>query len=147
MKIVSFRGYLALLQVIFLTLYGSLLQPSEIGIPGGMVFLLAALTILAFIVPLPWLAAPWFHSMLTLGNGAILFGTIPHGPATEAGMIGALTLLLAMASYLSSIPHFVIVSSLLIGGYGLFSVSGGPAADLNRAASASVPVHHLSVLE
>jgi len=118
MKIASFRGYLLLLQVIFLTLYGALLQPSELGIAGGVSFLLAILTILAFIVPLPWLGAPWFHSMLTLGNGWILLATIPHAPGTEPGMIGALTLLLAMASYLSSIPHFVIVSSLLIGGYG-----------------------------
>ena len=36
MKIVSFRGYLVLLQVIFLTLYGSLLQLSATGIPGAM---------------------------------------------------------------------------------------------------------------
>ena len=119
MKIVSFRGYLVLLQIIFLTLYGSLVQPSEIGVPGAMVFLLAALTILTFSVPLPWLGAPRFHSMLTLGNGSILLATIPHAPGTEPGMIGALTLLLAMASYLSSIPHFVIVSSLLVSGYGL----------------------------
>ena len=119
MKIVSFRGYLVLLQVIFLTLYGSLLQLSETGIPGGIGFLLAILTILAFIVPLPWLGAPWVHSMLTLGNGWILLATIPHAPGTEPGMVGAVTLLLAMASYLSSILHFVIVSSLLVGGYGL----------------------------
>jgi diguanylate cyclase (GGDEF)-like protein len=118
MKIVSFRGYVVLLQVIFLTLYGSLLQPFETGIPGEMIFPIAALTILTFIVPLPWLGAPWFHSMLTLGNGWALLATVPHAPSTEPGMIGALTLLLAMASYLSSIPHFVIVSSLLVGGYG-----------------------------
>src|SRR6187551_2460354 len=119
MKIASFRGYLLLLQVIFLTLYGALLQPSELGIAGGVSFLLAILTILAFIVPLPWLGAPWVHSMLTLGNGWILLATVPHAPGTEPGMVGAVTLLLAMASYLSSILHFVIVSSLLVGGYGL----------------------------
>jgi diguanylate cyclase (GGDEF)-like protein len=114
----GFRSYLVLLHAMFFTLYVSQLQAPETGMLGGMFFILAALTLMVFIVPSPQLGASWFLSMLILGNGGILFGSIPHAPGTETGMIGALILLLAMASYISSIPHFVTVSGLLVGGYG-----------------------------
>ena len=117
MNIAIFRGYLVLLQAMFLVLYASHLQAIEIGIHVGMILVLAALTIMVFTVPRPQLGAPWFLSLLTLGNGSILFGTMPQAPDI-AIMIGALILLLAMASYIPSIPHFAIVSGLLIGGYG-----------------------------
>jgi diguanylate cyclase (GGDEF)-like protein len=120
MNIASFRGYLVLLHAMFLIVYGSHLQPSEAGIPGWLVFIVAALTMMVFTVPRTQLGAAWFLSMLTLGNGGVLFGTMPPAPGIEPGMIGALILLLAMASYISSIPHFVIVSGLLVGGYGVF---------------------------
>jgi len=117
-QIAGFRSYLVLLHAMFLTLYVSHLRVPETGILGGIISILAALTIMLFVVPSPQLCASWFLSLLILGNGGILLGSIPHAPGTEAGMIGALVLLLAMASYLSSIPHFVIVSGLLVGGYG-----------------------------
>jgi diguanylate cyclase (GGDEF)-like protein len=117
-NIAGFRSYLVLLHAMFLSLYVSHLRVPETGILGGMIIMLAALTIMLFIVPRPQLYASWFLSLLILGNGGILFGSMPHTPGTEAGMIGALILLLAMASYISSIPHFVLVSGLLVSGYG-----------------------------
>jgi diguanylate cyclase (GGDEF)-like protein len=119
MNITSYRGYLVVLHAMFLILYGSHLQPSEAGIPGGLVFIVATLTIMVFTIPKTQLCTPWFISILALGNGGILFGTLPHAPSTEPVMIGALFLLLAMASYISSVPHFVLVSGFLVGGYGV----------------------------
>jgi diguanylate cyclase (GGDEF)-like protein len=120
MNIVSFRGYLALLHAMFLILFSSYLHSVESEVHGGMLCILAVLTIMVFTVPRTQLCAPWFLTLLTLGNGSmLLFGTMPNIPATEAEIIGAFILLLAMASYISSVSHFAVVSGLLIGGYGV----------------------------
>jgi diguanylate cyclase (GGDEF)-like protein len=124
MNTVSFRGYLVLLHVMFLVLYGSHLQlPVPVtGLHGGLVIILvilAILTMMVLTVPRTQLAAPWFISVIALGNASVMFGTIPNEPGTEAGRIGGVILLLAMASYISSVPHFAMVSGLLVSGYGM----------------------------
>ena len=119
MNMVSVRAYLVLLQAMFLILYIGHLQALEIGILGGLLLILCALTILVFTVPRRHLSTAWFLSLLTLGNGGILFWTIPNTPGTEAEMVGGLILLFAMASYISSLPQFAVVSGLLVGGYGV----------------------------
>jgi diguanylate cyclase (GGDEF)-like protein len=124
MNTVSFRGYLVLLHVMFLVLYGSHLQlPLPVtGLHGGMVIILvilAVLTMMVLTVPRTQLAAPWFISVIALGNASVMFGTMPNEPGTEAGRIGGVIFLLAMASYISSVPHFAMVSGLLVSGYGM----------------------------
>jgi diguanylate cyclase (GGDEF)-like protein len=119
MHTISFRGYLALLHVMFVILLGFHLQPPLTLLHQGMGLLLAALTLMLFTIPRTQLSAPWFISVLVMGNAFVLFGTIPTEPGTDAGIIGAVFLLLAMASYMSSVPHFALVSGLLVTGYGL----------------------------
>ena len=76
-NIAGFRSTLVLLHAMFLTLYVSHLQVPETGILGGIISILAALTIMVFIVPSPQLCASWFLSLLILGNGGILLGSMP----------------------------------------------------------------------
>jgi len=122
MNTVSFRGYLVLLHGMFLILYSSYLQPSVTDLPVGLVItaaILGALMVMVLAVPQTRLAEPWFPSVLVLGDGSVLFGTLPNEPYTETGIIGGLMLLLGMASYIPSVPYFTIVSGLLASGYGL----------------------------
>ena len=121
MNIVGFRGYLVLLQAMFLILYGSHLQQPLTGLSGDILFvtaILGALTLMVFVMSSTQLGAPWVLSVLTLGDASVLFGTLPHGPGTEAGMSVALILLLGMASYIPSLPYFAMVSGVLVSGYG-----------------------------
>src|SRR5207249_8866785 len=60
-----------------------------------------------------------FPSGLALGDASMLFGTMHHGPHTEASMIGGVMLLLAMASYIPCVPYCAMVSGLLVSGYTL----------------------------
>ena len=122
MNTVSFRGYLVLLHGMFLILYSSHLQPPVTDLHIGLVItaaILGALMVMVLAVPQTQLAAPWFPSVLALGDASVLFGTMPHEPQTEAGMIGGVILLLAIASYIPSLPYFAMVSGLVVSGYGL----------------------------
>jgi len=119
MHTISFRGYLVLLHVMFVILYGFHLQPPLTFLQQGMGLLLVVLTLIVFTMPSTQLSAPWFISVLVMGNAGVLFSTMPNGAGAESGMIGAVLLLLAMASYMSSLPHFALVSGLLVTGYGL----------------------------
>src|SRR5215831_11965124 len=109
MQTVSFRGYLLLLQAMFLILYGSHLQQPVTDLGGEMLLMIAilgVLTIMVFTISGTQLCAPWLLSVVTLSDASVLFRTLPYEPGTQAGMIGALIVLLAMASYISSLPSF-----------------------------------------
>jgi hypothetical protein len=70
-------------------------------------------------LPRAQLDTAWFVGLLTLGNTGVLLATVVNGTSTELWMLGAVVLLLAMASYAPSILHFSLPSSLVIGGYGV----------------------------
>ncbi|HEY6084523.1 MAG TPA: GGDEF domain-containing protein, partial [Nitrospira sp.] len=117
MKIVRLRGYLAFLQALFLLLYCVRLQPASTSqLPIGPILTLAVLS-LVVTVPGTHLQTPWFIGLLTVSNAGILLITVPTNLTTDPGTICALTLLLAMASYIPSLIHFVMVCCLLVGGY------------------------------
>ena len=122
MSTVSFRGYLVLLHGMFLILYSSYLQPQVTDLHIGLVItaaILGALMVMVLAVPQTRFAEPWFPSVLVLGDASVMFGTLDNEPYTETGMIGGMMLLLAMASYIPSVPYFTIVSGLLVSRYGL----------------------------
>lgn len=114
------RGYLLLLHVMFLVLLGSHHPWPITRVQGGLIIALAILTLLVLTVPRPQLTTGWFLSLLTLGNSSILFATaMSNTPGADLWILGALMLLLAMASYVTCLFHFALLNSLVIGGYGL----------------------------
>lgn len=122
MNAVSFRGYLVLLHGMFLIIYSAHLEPLVMDFHIGLIItaaILGALMIMILAVPQTRLAEPWFPSVLVLGDASVVFGTLPNEPHTQTGIIGGVMLLLAMASYIPSVPYFTIVSGLVVSGYGL----------------------------
>ena len=114
------RLYLLLLHGVFLVLYGSHLQPLPLThLEGGLILALATLTLLVLTIPRAQLGTEWFIGLLTLDNAGVLFITVSHETSTAPWILCALMLLLAMASYAPSAPHFGLLSSLVIGGYGV----------------------------
>ena len=59
----------------------------------------------------------WFIGLVTLGNASVLFMT--YGASTDLWLFGAVVLLVAMASYVPSVLDFSVLSTLIIGEYGL----------------------------
>jgi len=99
------RIYLFLLHVMFLALYVIHHQPLPMTRAQGCLAQLVTASCIGF---------------LTLGNGGVLFAAaVLYGLNTASWMACALMLLLAMASYVTSILHFGLLSSLVIGGYGV----------------------------
>jgi diguanylate cyclase (GGDEF)-like protein len=86
---------------------------------GGLIIALAMVTLMLLVTPKSQLSATWCIGFVALGNAGVLFASsLLRGLRTDAWMICALFLLLAMTSYTSSILHFSLLSSLIIGGYG-----------------------------
>ena len=113
------RPYLALLHVIFLTLYISHLQPFAVTrLQGWLIIGLATLTLMLLTLPRGEFGKPWFIGALILGDLGILLDTIRDVPSTDPLIICAWVLLLAMASYAPSLPQVVVLSSLVVIGYG-----------------------------
>jgi len=116
----SSRIYFVLLQGMFLMIYGFQpfsLIPVEPWLVIKSVSLVAALLVV-LTVPVATLGTPLFIGTLTLSNAAILLSTMPHTAAIGPGMICAVILLLAMASYVPSLVHFGLLSSLITIAYG-----------------------------
>jgi diguanylate cyclase (GGDEF)-like protein len=115
------RIYLFLLQVMFLTFYIIHYQPlSMTRVHGWMIIALATVTLVVLTMPRSHLVTASCIGFLTLGNGIVLFSTaVLFGLSTASWMACALMLLLAMASYVTSVLHFGLLSALLVGGYGL----------------------------
>lgn len=101
----------------YLLLYCIHLQPLATSLPIGPVLALGALS-LVLTIPSSQLMTPWFIGFLALANLSILLGTVPSNLRIDPGMICALALLLAMTSYIPSIPHFATISCLLVAAYG-----------------------------
>jgi diguanylate cyclase (GGDEF)-like protein len=115
------RIYLLLLHIMFLTLYVGHYQPWPVTREQGwLIIALATVSLVLLTVPRAQLATASCIGFLTLGNGAVLFAaSVLYGPSTTSWMACALMLLLAMASYVTSLLHFGLVSSMVIGGYGI----------------------------
>jgi diguanylate cyclase (GGDEF)-like protein len=111
------RLYLLLLQSMFLVLYGFHLISPISRMQAGLCIILATLTLLLLTIPRLFVETAWFIGLVTLGNTGVLFMTF--GISTELWLFGAVMLLVAMASYAPSILHFSVLSSLIIGSYGL----------------------------
>ena len=118
-KPTSPRVYLVLLHVMFLVLYGFHLLSPITRLQAGLSLALATVTLLLVTLPRAQLDTAWFVGLLTLGNTGVLVATAVNGTSTELWMLGAVVLLLAMASYAPSILHFSFLSSLVIGSYGV----------------------------
>lgn len=114
----NLRSYLALLQLMFVVLYGYHVELPLAGFNVGILVFLAVCTLLVLTIPAAQLGSPWCIGLLTTADAGILFGAMPDGPQGVEG-IAAMFLLLAMSSYMPSILHFVLVSGLLILGYGI----------------------------
>ena len=115
------RVYLVLLHTMFLVLYGyhDLNWPLT-HVQGALGLALATLTLLVLTVPPEQLRTGWFLGLLTLGNASILFVTaLSYGQGSEAWILCALMLLLAMASYVTCLLHFALLNGLMISGYGV----------------------------
>lgn len=115
------RIYLFLLHVMFLTLYAVHYQPWPVTREHGwLVIALATVSLVLLTMPRAQLATASCIGFLTLGQGAVLFAaSVLYGLSTTAWMACALMLLLAMASYVTSLLYFGLLSSLVIGGYGI----------------------------
>ena len=111
------RLYLVLLQSMFLVLYGSHLITPLSRIQALLTLSLATLTLLVSTIPRLYVETAWFIGLVTLGNESALFLTF--GSSTDLWLFGAVVLLVAMASYVPSILDFTVLSSLIIGEYGL----------------------------
>ena len=118
-KPTSPRVYLVLLHVMFLVLYGFHLLSPITRVQAGLSLALATLTLILVTLPRAQLDTAWFVGLLTLGNTGVLLATVESGTSPELWMLGAVVLLVAMASYAPSILHFGLLSSLVIGGYGV----------------------------
>ena len=114
------RVYLVVLQVTFLFLYGSHVQTVAMTrLHGGLIIGLATLTLILLTLPKAQLGEPWFIAVLTLGDVGVLLASAPEGPSTTPWISFALMLVLAMASYAPSLPQIVVLSSLVVIGYGV----------------------------
>src|SRR5215813_12818645 len=114
----SVRGYLLLLHVMFGILYAFHLEPPLTGLEVGTLLILGTSALLVLTIPGAQFAAPWCLSLLTMVDAGVLFGAMPGGPGgveTIAGMF----ILIAMVSYIPAVPHFAVVSGLLVIGYGV----------------------------
>src|SRR6478735_12350875 len=113
------RIYLLLLHVMFLALYVVHHQPLPMTrAQGCLVIALATITLVLLTIPRAQLVTASCIGFLTLGNGGVLFAAaVLYGLNTASWTACALMLLLAMASYVTSILHFGLLSSLIIGGY------------------------------
>jgi len=118
-KPTSPRVYLVLLHVMFLVLYGVHLLSPMTRVQAGLSLALATLTLLLVTLPRAQLDTAWFVGLLTGGNTGVLVATVENGTSPELWMLGAVVLLVAMASYAPSILHFGFLSSLVIGSYGV----------------------------
>jgi diguanylate cyclase (GGDEF)-like protein len=78
---------------------------------------LATLTLLLVTVPRLWVETVWFIGLISLGNASILFMTFGAGP--ELWLFGSVVLVVAMASYVPTVLDFSLLSTLIIGEYGL----------------------------
>ena len=110
------RLYLVLLQSMFLVVYcAHLVTPISLeqALRGAF---LATVTLLLISLPRYVIQTAWFISLLALSNMVILFATF--GISTQLWIFATVMLLVAMASYVPSIVHFGVLSSLIIGGYG-----------------------------
>lgn len=113
------RVYLVVLQVTFFLLYCShLLTVSVTRLQGGLIIGLATLTLILLTLPKAQLGEPWFIAFLTLGDLGVLLASAPEVPSTASWISFALMLVLAMTSYASSLPQIVVLSSLVVIGYG-----------------------------
>jgi len=111
------RLYLLLLQSMFLVLYGFHLVSPISRIQVGLFIVLATLTLLLLTIPRSYVETTWFIGLVTLSNASILFMTF--GASTDLWLFGAVVLLVAMASYVPSVLDFSVLSTLIIGEYGL----------------------------
>ncbi len=114
------RGYLLFLHVMFLTLYSTHYQLlPTMRLHAALLVTMAILTLMVLVVPRGQLSAAWFMGLLTLGNAGVLFASnMLMGLSNGSWMVCALMLLLTIASYVRSVLHFSLLSSLIIGGYG-----------------------------
>jgi diguanylate cyclase (GGDEF)-like protein len=114
------RVYLLFLHVMFLVLYSThfqLLPTTRLQV--GLLIVLATVTLMVLTIPRAHLCAASLIGFVTLGNAGVLFASsVLMGLRTDALMTCTLMLLLTMASYVRSIFHFSLLSSLIIGGYG-----------------------------
>ena len=111
------RLYLLLLQSMFLVLYGFHLISPISRIQVGLFIVLATLTLLLLTIPRSYVETTWFIGLVTLSNASVLFMT--YGASTDLWLFGAVVLLVAMASYVPSVLDFSVLSTLIIGEYGL----------------------------
>ena len=118
-KSVRLRLYLGLIQTMVLAIYGLQLQPFAVDPLSPGLLLMSGAIVLVFTVPRAQLSASWLIGSLALGDLGILLSTLPPDMRNDVGMVSSMVLLLALVSYLSSIAHFAIVTTLLIIGYGL----------------------------
>jgi diguanylate cyclase (GGDEF)-like protein len=80
---------------------------------------LATLTLILLALPRRQFNEPWFIGSLILGDLAALLATMRDVSNSAPWIICASTLILAMASYAPSLPQIVILSSLVVIGYGV----------------------------
>lgn len=111
------RLYLLLLQSLFLLLYGFHLIPPISRIQAGFCVTLVTLTLLVATIPRLYVETAWFIGLVSLGNASILFLTF--GVSTDLWLFGAVMVLVAMASYVPTVLEFSVLSTLIIGEYGL----------------------------
>ena len=111
------RLYLLLLQSMFLVLYGFHLISPISRMQVGLFIVLATLTLLLLTIPRSYVETAWFIGLVTLSNASVLFMTF--GASTDLWLFGAVVLLVAMASYVPSVLDFSVLSTLIIGEYGL----------------------------
>jgi diguanylate cyclase (GGDEF)-like protein len=86
-------------------------------VQAGLIMALATFTLLVLTIPRVYVETAWFIGLVTLANASVLFLTF--GASTDLWLFGAVVLLVAMASYVPSVLDFSVLSTLLIGEYGL----------------------------
>ena len=111
------RLYLLLLHSMFVVLYGCHVSWPMSPMQAGTSIALAVLTLLLLTIPRQFIEAAWFVGLLTLGNASLL--VLSFGASTDLWLFGAVLLLVTMASYVPTIVDFSVLSSLIIGEYGL----------------------------
>ena len=111
------RLYLLLLHSLFLVLYGCHVPWPLSPMHAGMSMALALLTLLLLTIPRHFIEAAWCIGLVTLGNASVLL--LSFGAHTDLWLFGAVFLLVTMASYVPTIGEYSVLSSLIIGEYGL----------------------------
>jgi diguanylate cyclase (GGDEF)-like protein len=105
-----------------LILYGFSVQPFALWPVPIWVIVVSSLLMAVFVavltVPGNTLSTFRFIGALTVGNAVLLLGTVSAGEP-ETIVICKILLLLTMASYVSSLTQFGLLSSVLVGAYGL----------------------------